>query len=128
MKSMGCLSIAVAACAMGGSIVQAQTGQTGMHQAEDEAMVVQSLNVSVGDLEDMEIYSASGDEVGEVEAVLVDGSGKPVAVSADVGGFLGMGERDVIVGLDQLSRTDDRLVVALSKEQIEALPEFDADD
>ena len=83
---------------------------------------------TVDDVEDMTIYGAGGEEVGEVDAVLVDGSGQAVAIAADVGGFLGMGERDVVIGLDRLSRNQDRLTVTMSKEEIEALPEFDADD
>jgi hypothetical protein len=122
------LPLAVATFALGtGSFAQAQTDQTGMHKADDESLMVQPLNVSVGDVEDMTIYSAGGEEVGEVEAVLLDGSGRPVAVAADVGGFLGLGERDVVIGLDRLSRGQDRLTVAMSKEEIEALPEFDDD-
>ena len=123
------LPAAVAAFALGsGGFVQAQTEQTGMHKADDDSLMVQSLNASVDDVEDMTIYGAGGEEVGEVEAVLVDGSGQPVAIAADVGGFLGMGERDVVIGLDRLSKSQDRLTVAMTKEEIEALPEFDADD
>ena len=123
------LPVAVAALALGsGSFVHAQTSQTGMHEAEDDSVMVQPLNVSVGDLEDMEIYSASGEEVGEIEGVLVDGSRQPVAITADVGGFLGLGERNVVIGLDQLSKSGDHLTVAMTKEQINALPEFDEDD
>jgi hypothetical protein len=80
------LPVEVAAFALGsGGFVHAQTDQTGMHKADDDSLMVQPLNVSVGDIEDMTIYSAGGDEIGEVEAVLVDGSGQPVAVAADAG-------------------------------------------
>jgi PRC-barrel domain len=123
------LPVAVAAFALGsGGFVQAQTDQTGMHKADDDSLMVQSLNASVEDVEDMTIYTAGGEEVGEVEAVLVDGSGQPMAIAADVGGFLGLGERDVVIALDQLSKDQDRLTVAMTKEEIEALPEFDEDD
>ena len=68
------LSVTAAAFAGGsGSFVQAQSHQTGMHQADDAAAMVQPLNVSVGDLEEMAIYGAAGDKVGEVDTVLVDG-------------------------------------------------------
>jgi sporulation protein YlmC with PRC-barrel domain len=129
MKSVRWLSAAVATFALGsGGFVHAQTGQTGMHKADDDSMIVQPLGASVEDIEDMDIYGTGGDEVGEVEDVLVDGSGKAVAVTADVGGFLGVGEKHVVIGLDQLSKAGDRLTVAMAKEQIEALPEFDEDD
>ena len=50
---------------------------------------------------------------------------KPVAVAAEVGGFLGMGEKDVVIGLDQLSQDGDHLKINMTKEQIGALPDFD---
>ena len=36
-----------------------------------------------------------------------------------------MGEKDVVIGLDQLTQDGDHLKVSLTKEQIGALPEFD---
>jgi PRC-barrel domain len=128
MKPNQGLPVAVATFALGsGGFVYAQTDPTGMHKADDDAMIVQPFDASVDDVEEMEIYGAGGEEVGAVEEVLVDGSGKPTAVTADVGGFLGMGERHVVIGLDQLTKSGDRLTVAMTKEQIQALPEFDED-
>jgi hypothetical protein len=122
------MSMAVAALVLGGvGLGQAQTDATGMHKADDDAMMVQPLNVSVDDIEAMDIYGTGDQEIGEIKNVLVDGSGQPVAVSADVGGLLGVGQRTVIIGLDRLSKTGDRLMVSMSKEEIEALPEFEED-
>jgi sporulation protein YlmC with PRC-barrel domain len=87
--------------------------------------MVAPFNVSIDDFEEMEIYGPGGEEIGEVDAVLVDASAKPVAVAAEVGGFLGMGEKDVVIGLDQLSQDGDHLKINMTKEQIGALPEFD---
>jgi hypothetical protein len=36
-----------------------------------------------------------------------------------------MGEKDVVIGLDQLTQDGDHLKVNLTKEQIGALPEYD---
>ena len=87
--------------------------------------MVAPFNVSIDDFEEMEIYGPGGEEIGEVDAVLVDAAAKPVAVAAEVGGFLGMGEKDVVIGLDQLSQDGDHLKVNMTKEQIGALPDFD---
>jgi len=87
--------------------------------------MVAPFNVSIDDFEEMEIYGPGGEEIGEVDAVLVDAAAKPVAVAAEVGGFLGMGEKDVVIGLDQLSQDGDHLKINMTKEQIGALPEFD---
>jgi sporulation protein YlmC with PRC-barrel domain len=97
---------------------------TGYKEAEDEDMVVAPLNLTVEDLEDMDVNSADGDEVGEVEEVLVDTTGQPVALVVEVGGFLGIGEREVILGLDQVKVVDDELVTAADKATIEALPDW----
>ena len=87
--------------------------------------MVAPFNVSIDDLEEMEIYGPAGEEVGEVNAVLVDAAAKPVAVAAEVGGFLGMGEKDVVIDLGQLTQDGDHLKINMTKEQIGALPEFD---
>ncbi|HEX6014327.1 MAG TPA: PRC-barrel domain-containing protein [Geminicoccaceae bacterium] len=102
-------------------------GVTGLHEADDDDMMVQPFNVSVDDLEDMELYGPGGEEIGEVEEVLADGSGQPVAVAAEVGGFLGVGERSVTIALDQLRLDGEHLVSGLTKEQLEALPEWEDD-
>ena len=72
-------------------------------------------------------YGPGGEEIGEVEEVLADGSGQPVAVAAEVGGFLGVGERSVTIALDQLRLDGEHLVSGLTKEQLEALPEWEDD-
>ena len=120
------LSLAVAAFALGsGGLVLAQTAATGVHMAEDKSVMVKSLNATIDDVEEMEIYGPNGEEVGEVDAVLVDASAQPVAVAAEVGGFLGMGEKDVIIDLDQLTQDGDHLKVNMTKDQIGALPDFE---
>jgi sporulation protein YlmC with PRC-barrel domain len=122
------LPVVLTASLLGGAAyAQTQSAPTGLHEAEDDAMIVQPFAISVEALEDMDVYGSAGEEIGEVEDVLVDASGQPVAVTADVGGFLGIGEREVVIGLDQLTHSGDRLTVGMTKEQIEALPEF-ADD
>jgi hypothetical protein len=102
-------------------------GVTGMHEADDDDMMVQPFNVSVDDLEDMDLYGPGGEEIGEVEEVLADGSGQPVAVAAEVGGFLGVGEQDVVIGQDQLRLDGEHLVSGMTKEQLEALHEWHDD-
>ena len=126
MKTARWLPVAAATFALGGGgFVYAQTGATGVHKAEDKSVMVMPYNVTIDDLEDMDIYGPDGKEIGEVDSVLVDAAAKPVAITAEVGGFLGLGEKDVIIGLDQLTKEGDHLNVNMTKEQIAALPDFD---
>lgn len=104
---------------------QGQAPASGLREAEDDAMIVQPFNVSVDKLEDMDLVGPGGEDIGEIDEVLVDAAGQPAAVAAEVGGFLGVGERDVVIQLDQLRLDGDRLATDLTKEQLEALPDYD---
>jgi hypothetical protein len=103
----------------------AAPGVTGLHEAEDEAVTVPPFNLTVDQIEDMNLAAIGGDEIGEIDEVLVDSTGKPVAVAAEVGGFLGIGDKAVVIGLDQLQVENERLVTGMTKEQIEALPAWE---
>lgn len=72
------------------------------------------------------------DDIGEINDVIISQNGKVTAVILGVGGFLGMGERDVAVSMDAIKvvqeegDSDDRfLVVKTSKEMLVKAPEFD---
>ena len=54
-----------------------------------------------------DIYGPNGQDVAEIEDVLIDDGGKVAAVILDVGGFLGLGERQVAVPLNMLRPTTD---------------------
>ncbi|MFX0546239.1 PRC-barrel domain-containing protein [Roseovarius sp. S1116L3] len=74
------------------------------------------------------------DDIGEINDLIVTKDGQVSAVVLGVGGFLGMGERDVTVSMDDITVVreegdgDDRfLVVSTSKEALEAAPAFERD-
>lgn len=74
------------------------------------------------------------DDIGEINDIIVAQDGSVRAVILGVGGFLGIGERDVAVSMDDITVVrqdgdmDDRfLVVSTTREALEALPEFDRD-
>jgi len=79
------------------------------------------------------IYNGTGDEaetVGDVNDIIMTPDGRAVAVIAGVGGFLGIGEKEVAVSIDELSwKTgtdgDYMLVGEFSKEDLENAPAFD---
>jgi sporulation protein YlmC with PRC-barrel domain len=78
------------------------------------------------------VYNGTGDDaqnIGDVNDMVLDKDGKVAAVVVGVGGFLGIGERNVAVDFTKLSwaenASDRWLVYPATKEQLEALPEFD---
>lgn len=98
--------------------------QPGLREADDD-LVVAAFSRSVDDIEDADLLNAAGEEIGEVEEVLVDAGGEAVAIVADVGGFLGIGDKDVVIGLDRVELRGDDLVTSLTREELDGLPLWD---
>jgi len=76
------------------------------------------------------VYGADDANVGEIGDVVVTQDGKVDAVIIDVGGFLGVGEKEVAVGMDNLAfMTDDSgnkyLYTNFTKDQLNAAPTYD---
>lgn len=74
------------------------------------------------------VVNASGEKIGDVNDLLFDKSGKLSTVIIGVGGFLGMGEKNVGMGYETLTYTDkdgQRLImVPLTKEALLAAPAY----
>jgi sporulation protein YlmC with PRC-barrel domain len=55
------------------------------------------------DLEELGVYSSNnGDKIGDISELIFNNSGKVQAVVIGVGGYLGIGEREVAVPFDQI--------------------------
>lgn len=112
------------------AVVQAQDAtqpRDSSQLRELDELPVPRLGITAGKLQRMDIVGADGDEIGEVEEVLVDRDGRVVAIVAEFEGFLGIGEHEVVVWLDQLAIQDDgdKLVTTMTQEQFENLPKWD---
>lgn len=88
------------------------------------------------------IYNQQNEKIGDVNEILVDGSGRVDGVIVGVGGFLGMGEHDVKMSIDKIRFTNeagktttgssggskqwypDRGTVNASKDELKAMPQF----
>ena len=55
----------------------------------------------------MNVYNAQNEKIGDIKELMLDKNGKVNTVAIGVGGFLGMGERDVAVKFDQLKWSND---------------------
>ncbi|TPW27015.1 PRC-barrel domain-containing protein [Pararhizobium mangrovi] len=89
---------------------------------DDDDAPVPSLNLMVDQVEDMTVVGSDGKEIGDVNKVLGDSKGQAKAISVNVGGFLGMGQKTVIIMLDDVKLKDGKLVTALSRQQLRDLP------
>jgi sporulation protein YlmC with PRC-barrel domain len=63
-------------------------------------------------LEGLDVYNQNNENIGDISELLVDSSGKIQAVIVGVGGFLGIGERDVAIPFDQIKFVNEPRAVA----------------
>lgn len=92
---------------------------------------VEESGLSADNLIGTTVYGANDENVGEIGDVILSSDGNAVeAVTIDVGGFLGIGEKTVAVSMENLSFMQDEngnmyLYTQFTQEQLEAQPEYD---
>lgn len=97
---------------------------TELSEVDDDKKLVQPLGLSVDTVEEMDVYDANGNQIGEVDAVLQDKNGEIKGVAVEYGGFLGFGEKGAIVTFDQLKLKDGTLITELTEDQLSQQPEW----
>ena len=75
------------------------------------------------------VYDQAGNNIGDVNDLIISNDGQIQAVILGVGGFLGIGEKDVAVNTNAVQMVQDgdnkRLVVEATKEALNAAPTYD---
>jgi sporulation protein YlmC with PRC-barrel domain len=110
---------------------QAQAGAMTGADAQDPTTTAsigagagQTRALAAQDLMGREVYNLRGEQLGDVERILL-GQGNRAYVVIGHGGFLSLGEKQILLPLEQIRMQGDRLVMpGLSDDQIRAMPEF----
>jgi len=116
----------VALCAAAGAVVAGPAlAQRGVFAPEATTAPAPG-QVSTDKLIGRDIRNAQDKVVGEIKSVALGPDGRVQAVIVGVGGFLGVGEREVAIGWDNLRIRDNGEVITtdLSADQLRALPEY----
>ena len=76
------------------------------------------------------VYSSSNENVGDINDMVIGKDGKVQAVIIGVGGFLGLGEKDVAVPMDRIQFSRDesnnmKFMITSSRQELEQAPAFD---
>jgi len=78
-----------------------------------------------------DVYDAKDAKIGDVKDILVDKNGQIAAVILSVGGFLGIGEKDVAVPFNAIHVTEKNgqryLVMDTTKEALQSAPSYTYD-
>jgi len=104
------------------AIVSAQSTTTA---PQTVAPSTTSTEIDANKLIGRNIKNTQGDTVGEINSVAIDKDGKVHAVIVGVGGFLGIGEKNVALAWDALTvnNNGEDVVANVTKDQLKALPE-----
>lgn len=83
--------------------------------------------INSDDLIGKKVKNSSDETVGSIDALLVSKDARVVGVVLDVGGFLGIGGKKVVVPMNQLSVAgrDDVRIPTASKEQLQQAPAYE---
>ncbi|WP_416358345.1 PRC-barrel domain-containing protein [Aureimonas phyllosphaerae] len=84
------------------------------------------------DLDDKDVYGANNEKIGEIEDFVINSDGTVAAAVIEVGGFLGIGEKDVLVNFSELQMAMDgnnmRISApTLTREALTSAPDTDLD-
>jgi sporulation protein YlmC with PRC-barrel domain len=77
-----------------------------------------------------DIENPEGDDIGEIKSVILNQDGSVDSVIVGVGGFLGLGEREVAIKWSDLKVQDngETIVASFTKDQLKAMPEYEYAD
>ena len=76
-------------------------------------------------VDDIDVTTADGQKLGEIEDVLIDTDGRPVSFAVEIGGFLGIGDHEVALPIDALTYENGVYVSKMTEVQISNLPRWD---
>lgn len=113
------------------SVLAATPGYAATNQPPTANMPAKSsMKIDADKLIGEDIKNQTGDSIGTIESVIIDNNGQVAAVVVGVGGFLGIGDREVAIDWNQLSVEDGGDVVRanLTKNELKAMPAYDYKD
>ena len=146
MKTLA-TSLAVLAIGAGAAIAESHTMAEGMSSEDMSGMqgnLIRSRDITGGNIYSMveaddegwdstvmwDEIGADWNDIGEIEDLVLSKDGKVTGIVAEVGGFLDIADKHVVISVEDLNlvAVDDRTyayVTRLSEEQLESLPGVD---
>lgn len=128
------LTTVAALSLMGGAAVAQSTTTeqptTEMSQSEYAPGWNENLDTTYGDIADrqipelvgMNVVTEGGDDVGEVDNFVL--MQDRIQAVVGVGGFLGLGEHEVALPLDELQYDGEKLIISYTEDELKAMPEY----
>jgi len=93
-------------------------------------LAAEPTELTADKLQGARVYGAKDEDVGEINRLVMDGSGQVKLFVLDIGGFLGIGEREIAVTPDEVNivrdakGSDFRVYIDANKDALKAQPEY----
>ena len=126
------LALSASVLAFAGGLALAETPMTNQPATGRSAVTSPSLatgRLLVSDIYKANVYDPSENKIGDVTDLIIDSNAKVTAAIVSVGGFIGVGQKDVMIPFDDLkiSTRDGKhwLTLNRTKDELKMLPAFD---
>ena len=105
------------------------TDQNAVGGQQQEQALVMPEGLLVSNLIGATVYSQDNQSIGDINDIILSPQGQPKQVIVGVGGFLGMGEKDVVLDISklQIALMDDgkvKVVTQTSQDELKNMPAF----
>ena len=109
-----------------------KSGDQSRMQTEAYISAVPAEGRHASELMGADVRTADDEDIGSVSDLIIDKDGQVVAVVVGVGGFLGMGEKNVAISWDKVTQTgtadDQQLRIDATRDELTSAPEFEKRD
>ena len=105
---------------LGGLLAGGAIAQTALVEVDDNVHVA-AFGAIADQVDDWDVYDASGVEIGEVDEVVGPDAGMPSALVIDFKGNAGYADRDVVIPLDRFTRANNRLTLNAAPDAVGAM-------
>jgi len=113
-------------CGAAAAYAQPQQAAGPPASATVDAKIAPSATADTRKLIGRNIKNAEGETIGEIKSIYINKDGKVDSVMVGVGGFLGVGDREVRIAWSDLKITDngEKVMVNMTKDELKAKPEY----
>ncbi len=120
------VAIAAMMATFGASAAYAQTSPPAKTAPQNMANAASGQSTPASKLIGRNVQNAQNETIGEIKSIYLGKDGKVDSVMVGVGGFLGMGEREVKLAWKDLNITNngEKVTVDMTKDQLKAQPEY----
>ena len=122
------VALSASALAFAGGLAFAQTTMTREPSTGRSVVTNPSYQLLASDIYKANVYDPSEHKIGDVSDLMIDSNGNVTAAIISVGGFLGIGQKDVVIPFKelQISMRDGKnwLVLNRTKDELKTAPAY----